>query len=583
MAQRIAIILGAFSMLIGGAPNSSALEIKNQSHFRRPVELALVKDRLLLVANQRSGSVSIVDTKERRVDREVKIGKRLAGLALSSDGRTLAVVDESASELVLLAVQNDSLHELSRLAVSTTPVSVSFAADDSRVFVGSLWSRRLTIVDVTHRNKPTIAHVLDLPFAPRNQLGLPDGETLLVADSFGGRLALVNTKNIQLRGLRTIVGHNIRGLGLSSNGESLFIPHQVLHSEKLTTEGGVHWGGVLSNVVRNVSISELTSKKTGPLTEVGTLFYLGHPDDATGDPTVMLSLKDGRQIVSYAGISQVAISDRGVNYYKRVNVGRRPSALVLSKNEKRLFVANTFSDSISIIDVDSAKLVADIPLGPQPRATLVDDGEMLFYDARLSSDGWYSCNSCHPNGHTNGGLNDNFGDDSYGAPKRVLSLLGVSKTGPWAWNGSVDRLEKQVKKSIETTMQGPPPTDHQIKALTAYLRTLQPPPALARARNELDLESVNRGRALFERKNCADCHERPNYTNVGVFDVGVRDELGQRDFNPPSLLGVSQLDRLFHDNRSGSLRETFAKLKHGLDKQLSVEQLNDLVAYLSSL
>ena len=51
-----------------------------------------------------------------------------------------------------------------------------------------------------------------------------------------------------------------------------------------------------------------------------------------------------------------------------------------------------------------------------------------------------SCHSCHPDGHTNGLLNDNLGDGNFGAPKRVLSLLGVGQTGPWAWNGGVADL-----------------------------------------------------------------------------------------------------------------------------------------------
>ena len=85
----------------------------------------------------------------------------------------------------------------------------------------------------------------------------------------------------------------------------------------------------------------------------------------------------------------------------------------------------------------------------------VDRGELLFYDARLSHDRWMSCDSCHTDGHTNGLLNDNQGDGSFDAPKRVLSLLGVGDTAPWAWNGSVDDLEAQVRKSVQTTMHGP--------------------------------------------------------------------------------------------------------------------------------
>jgi len=131
-------------------------------------------------------------------------------------------------------------------------------------------------------------------------------------------------------------------------------------------------------------------------------------------------------------------------------------------------VANTFSDSISIVDVASAKIAGQIALGMQPPLSKAERGELLFYDARLSHDGWFSCHTCHPDGHTTSLLNDNQSDGSFGTPKRILTLRGVGDTGPWAWNGSMPDLERQVRTSIEKTMQGTKPTSEQVSDLTAF-------------------------------------------------------------------------------------------------------------------
>ena len=41
-------------------------------------------------------------------------------------------------------------------------------------------------------------------------------------------------------------------------------------------------------------------------------------------------------------------------------------------------------------------------------------------------DDWYSCHSCHTDGHTTGEIGGNtLGDGHYGAPKRIMTLLGV--------------------------------------------------------------------------------------------------------------------------------------------------------------
>src|SRR5439155_22565757 len=115
---------------------------------------------------------------------------------------------------------------------------------------------------------------------------------------------------------------------------------------------------------------------------------------------------------------------------------------------------------------------AEVALGPRVEPSRVGRGELLFYDARLSHDGWFSCHSCHTDGHSNGLLADTLADGSYGTPKRVLSLLGVGDTGPWAWNGGVKDLGAQVRKSVATTMQGAKLSPGQEGDLVAYLGTL---------------------------------------------------------------------------------------------------------------
>ena len=120
--------------------------------------------------------------------------------------------------------------------------------------------------------------------------------------------------------------------------------------------------------------------------------------------------------------------------------------------------------------------------------------------AKLSHDGWMSCHSCHTEGHTNNLASDTLGDGSYGAPKRVPSLLGVGRTGPWTWLGSIDRLDDQVKKSIVTTMQGPKPTGSQVADLTAYLVSLSPGSGVVTAKLPGESAAVDRGREIFPRE-----------------------------------------------------------------------------------
>jgi cytochrome c peroxidase len=458
------------------------------------------------------------------------------------------------------------------------------SADGTRAYISSLWSRRLTIVDVPQAK---VVHTLSLPFAPRELIRVAEGRKLIVADAFAGRLAIVDANTGNLDAVRQLPAHNIRGLALSPNGRKLLVAHQILNDLAETTHNDVHWGVLMSNVVRWLSLDRVLDPAADILAD-SHVHLAGDSNTPGADPSGMAMTPGGTAIVALAGGNELGLVQEDDYSLYRVPLGRRPTAVVATSDGRRAYVANTFDDSISLVDVDPARVEParverTLRLGEMPRLTLVDKGELLFYDASLSSDGWFSCHSCHTDGHTNGLLNDNLGDNSFGAAKRVLSLLGVAESAPWAWNGSVKSLETQIHKSIRTTMQGREPSGEQIEALAAYLKSLPPPPSLAEARGDADQAAIARGQKVFDRLQCVECHAPPAYTDSSVYDVGLADRLGNRTFNPPSLLGVSQRDRYFHDNRAENLEEVFGRFQHKVPGDLARQDLDDLLWFLQSL
>ena len=65
--------------------------------------------------------------------------------------------------------------------------------------------------------------------------------------------------------------------------------------------------------------------------------------------------------------------------------------------------------------------------------------------------------------------------------------------------------------------------------------------------------------------------------------MGLSDEVGNREFNPPSLRGVSRRDALLHDGRAHSLEEVFQKERHPRGLVLKSQEIADLVAFLKTL
>ena len=548
---------------------------------RRPVDIVVSPTgRQVLVANRRSGSVSVIDRGSRRVVAETIIGRRLSALATVPGHDWVLATDEAAGELIAVAC-GKQLEVAWRVPVSGCPVAVAVSADGRRAVVASLWSRRLTLVDWTADGDGRPVRTLDLPFAPGRLLELPDGRWL-VAATFGGRLAVCDSHLERSPLVRSLLGHNIGRMTLTADRRGVLIPHQLLDAKAETTRAGVHWGGVMLNVIRTIPIDAIAAGSDQLDSRLG-LDYVGIPDRAAGDPVSISLGRDNLRVVLLSGVHELVTSTDGIQYYGRQSVGLGPSALVLDADGTQAWVAGRFADSVSLVQLAPLETLVTVPLGPPTRLTAADRGEQLFHDSRLSSDGWISCRSCHTRGHTSGGLSDTPGDGGFGAPKKVLSLLGSGATGPWAWNGEVTTLAEQVAKSVKLTMRGGTIETRRADDIAAYLESLPTAPSLAHARGTYDEAVAARGKIVFRRVGCSKCHVPPLYTSRRTYDVGIKDELGRRRFNPPSLRGVSQRERFFHDNRARNLGEVIDRFGHGLDKPLEAGDRADLLRFLESL
>jgi DNA-binding beta-propeller fold protein YncE len=561
------------------------------ARLRHPIAAAYLGDKTTLcVANRRSGTVSFVDVRRERIRSESAIGKHLTDLAVLPDGKTVLTVDDERHELVAFSCEGERVRIRCRLATASYPASVVVSADGTWASVASLWSRRVQIVDLTPLASAQtsvrlrIRHTLRLPFAPRNQCILPDGSHLVVADAFGGNLALLDAVEGKSIARHEIDGHNLRGLAVAADKKHLLIAHQILDQQAPALEEKVWRGQLMTNVVRSIPLEQLL-KASVKLDESEIPTALKGSGQGAGDPAGLTVLDAEQYAVALAGVNELALVDDDGDIVRRVAVGRRPTALVSGSSGLPLVVLNTFDDSLSLVDAKSGLVAGTIALGEQPTLSAAERGELLFFDAHLSRDGWFSCHSCHTDGHSNGLLADTLGDNSYGTPKRTLTLRGTAFTDPWGWNGGMKYLQDQIDKSLRDTMHAPTVSGAQINDLLSFLHTLPPPPPLEPATEDKeDRQKMKRGEALFHERGCIRCHIPPvTYSSHQPRDVGFADENGLRTFNPPSLRGVGQGYRFLHDNRAATLDEVFTKYRHKVGDGLTAEERDELLRFLRSL
>ena len=573
-------LASAWRVTASPAVDGSGSSEVGSPRWRRPTSLWLSPDHeFLLAGGSKSGTISVIDTQKRHVVGEYPVGKSVVALAGTPDGRTLAAVDKLANELILMDRHGSRLEVRSRVGLPAQPTNLLLSPDGTYWLVPSRWARLITRVDQASGQR---VGEISLDFSPHGVIVLPGGKTLLVADAFGGQLALVDLETEQVVRRTSVPGHNLRGFALTPSGKELLVTQMLITESAATTRDNVFWGIAMTSNVRVIPVAALRDVEKNPVREAHTHFF-GDPNNGAGDPEAMEILSDGTAIVCLAGVGEVAVGRYYPYGFLRITVGKRPSALAINAADNIAYVANAHSDSISIVDIQRRSVVTTIALWEEPQLSLAEEGERSFFDARLSLDGWFSCHSCHTDGHTNGYKADTFGDGSYGAPKTILSLLGTRDSEPWAWNGSKRQLEDQVRESLRMTMQPKAPaSEGTVAALAAYLRSLEPPPVAAW--QSRDKSAIARGQQIFQSRDCGNCHAPPIYTDQLTHDVGLNDgEGGNRQFSPPSLRGIAHLDSFFHDGRARSLEEVLGRYQHRLRTALSEDELNDLVAFLKSL
>src|SRR6185503_3289851 len=149
-------------------------------------------------------------------------------------------------------------------------------------------------------------------------------------------------------------------------------------------------------------------------------------DKGAADPGAIVVTGSGDLFIGSHGSGDILKGEESRFEFSQLAGGGRLTALVFSTNNNRLYAADASMDELLAFEVNSTNRPTRISLGPRRSMSEAETGEDLFYNARISHKGWLSCHSCHTDGHSNEALTDTLGDGNFGAPKRVLSLLGTA-------------------------------------------------------------------------------------------------------------------------------------------------------------
>ncbi|MHC4433634.1 MAG: c-type cytochrome, partial [Planctomycetota bacterium] len=269
--------------------------------------------------------------------------------------------------------------------------------------------------------------------------------------------------------------------------------------------------------------------------------------------------------------------------------GLGPKGLAVCPQSGRVYVANYYSDTVTVLDPETFEVTQTIDLGGPPQMDPIRRGEFLFNDGTSCFQRWLSCTSCHPDARADGS-NWDLLNDGMRNPKNAKSLI-LSWAAPPAMSlGVRASMEVAVEKGF-LFIQFVRLMESDLEAVRAYLRAAEPIPSPwhRMADGSADLQA-QRGEQVFDKAGCAECHPPPLYTDMKMYDVGTqsnRDFDEHRAFDTPTLIEMYRTGPYLHDGRAATLREVLTIFnpedRHGVTSNLTEAEIEELVAYLMSL
>jgi YVTN family beta-propeller protein len=607
IAALLAVVMLAPRGATEDAPATTGTAMVPADADRSPVDLVIAPDESWAVSiNATSGTASLIALSAENaipgasnVLDEQPVGELPSAAALLPDGKHVLISAARSATVTLFEVAEQKLKQLATITVGHEPRGIAVSPDGKLAYVALTVEDKVAIVDLAERKK--VGEVA-VGRWPRYLCLSPDGSRLAVGCSGAGGIWMLDTAARAVLFKKTFAGLNFGHMTLASDGKGVWFPW-TFYGQRETSPGSIRLGWVMASRIATVSFDEAAEPQG---------LSLDPRRDAVSDVHGFALSSDGKQAVIAAGGTHellVLKSDdlpwlgigasehmdddlaRSRDRFRRIPLGGRPTAVRISRDGTRAFVANYLRNSVQIVDLVERKVTKEIALGGSPDpTTAARRGEAIFHDAARCLENWYTCHTCHFDGGPNAETIDTFNDGSAGTYKTVPALNNITETSPYTWHGWQKGLHDSISGSFVTTMRGKRPTDEETADVVAYLQTLRPMPNPHRAADGKLSEAAERGKLVFNssKAGCANCHSGPNYTDGEIHDVGLgRKSDRYQGYNTPSLIDVQRRIRLLHDGRSRSLEQMLtgphAPKKVTGEGELNAEDRADLIAYLLTL
>lgn len=522
-----------------------------------PTGLEVKGDRLYVASFNSAlgiGKLSIVNLADNTIIATNTVGSGTNTPTLSPDGKRLYVLNQFADQLVELDPESGAVKR--SIKMLREPKGAVITPDGKYMFVTN--------------------------FLPAQRADI---------DYVAADISIVDLESFtKIKDIKLANGSNaLRGITITPDGKMVMVSHNLGRFQVPTSQ--LQQGWMNTSAMSIIDVETQTYAGAVVLDEP-TRGAAGIWDiKATGDKIIVshsgthdLSVIDYKAFVdklkNYKGDVEALSYDLRFLYGLRERValtgnGPRNMALIADK----LYIPTYFSDTLNIMSLSDNSL-SIVPLVVNRNETKVQLGEKIFNDALYCFQQWQSCNGCHPGDARTDGMNWDLMNDGIGNSKNCKSLLYSHPTPPSMISGIRASAELAVRRGFQHIQFFEVPEEFAV-ATDEYLKSLQAVPSPYLENGELSAKA-QRGRKVFEKLKCDECHSGPYYTDLQMHRIGEDVEF-EKGWDTPTLREVWRTAPYLFDGRAATMREVFEVHKHGINRKMSSSELDELVEYVNSL
>jgi YVTN family beta-propeller protein len=568
----------------------------------------------LMVANADNGTISIVDTKAKKVLHEIKVGEKPEGVTFIGAGPLAAVTVYREDLVVFLDTEKGKV--LHRLKVADEPYGIVATKDGKRGYVTHEYPGTVSEIDLTDRK---ILRQMKAGSMVRGLALSPDEKRLYVTEFLTGILHAVDLQSGKV--VDTWKGHTTdnlaRNVVIHPKRPKAYISH--IRSKIEVNDGS-------GSIFPHLSICDLRpADKEKPKRRSSIAMDTFNGVIVVTNPWEAALSPDGKRIYTiYAGTDDMNMSKVVDDDYKEierngypVRLGKNPRAIRVSPDGQTVYVNNALDFNVTYHDAKTMRLQGRVKLCGAPKSPEWVKGKILFSTAKypMTSRQWIACASCHPDGHSDGRVWRN--PEGH---RKTQAMMGLAHTHPLHWSADRDEVQDFEYTIRGRLMQGNGLLHERIKPKRGF-EAVELQEKLAGRSKDLDALAIytnsfeftlsphipapgklfpaaQRGKDIFSDKTvgCAKCHSGPYYSDSSLkkpfklHDVGTgggKDEKMGPKYDTPTLLGIYRTAPYLHHGKARTLQELLTTCnkddKHGKTSHLKPQQIEDLVAFLKSL